>query len=216
MPFDQLPDPASADILEADVLLDDPEIAADLAEARAAGPLETDPDEAWGNAAIQGFGIGRPAPPPELDPAATPLPVAAPAETAPAQRTFAIAPDALVLAAAPDAPLYISLGGPAAAGRATAGSSSSGSLGAVLAIVLGDGPRDAWLRRGVGRVTPAGTRRALRGRRPRSQSWPSSSSPPTTTSSAFDFGSTRRGPTSTWPSSSATTCCRTSSRPSVT
>ena len=135
LPFDQLPDPASADILEADPLLDDPEIAADLAAARAAGTLETDPDEAWGNAAIPGFGIGRPSRSPELDPAATPPVVAPPAETALAERTFSIAPDALVLAAAPDAPLSISLGAPPAAEWRHRRQFLVGLLGAVLAIV---------------------------------------------------------------------------------
>jgi hypothetical protein len=53
---------------------DDPEIAASYAEARAAGILNTDPAEAWGNAAIPGFGIGRPVRPPILDPAADALP----------------------------------------------------------------------------------------------------------------------------------------------
>ena len=102
MPFDQLADPASADLAEGHDLHDDPEIAADLAEARAAGILETDPAEAWGNAAIPGFGIGRPARAPELDPAATQPAVVAAAEAALAERTFTIAPDELVLAAAPD------------------------------------------------------------------------------------------------------------------
>ena len=41
-----------------------------VAEARAAGILRATPEEAWGNAAIPGFGIGRPTRPPELDPGA--------------------------------------------------------------------------------------------------------------------------------------------------
>jgi hypothetical protein len=134
LPFDQLPDPASADVLEADPLLDDPEIAADLAEARAAGILETDPDEAWGNAAIPGFGVGRPTRPPELDPGATQPPIATAAEAETAERTFAIAPDALVLAAAPDAPLLVAYGSPAAAESRHRGQFLVGLLGAVLAI----------------------------------------------------------------------------------
>jgi signal transduction histidine kinase len=36
------------------------QVAANLAEARQAGILLTDPAAAWGNAAIPGFGIGRP------------------------------------------------------------------------------------------------------------------------------------------------------------
>ena len=41
-----------------DPLIDDPEVAADLAEARAEGTLVDDPAAAWGNAAIPGFGSG--------------------------------------------------------------------------------------------------------------------------------------------------------------
>ena len=44
------------------------DMAEDIADARAAGELAATPEEAWGNAAIPGFGIGRPTRPPELDP----------------------------------------------------------------------------------------------------------------------------------------------------
>ena len=61
LPFGDLPDPAGANLgAGPDLPLSDPEIAADLAAARAAGTLHDDPAEAWGNAAIPGFGIGRP------------------------------------------------------------------------------------------------------------------------------------------------------------
>ena len=40
----------------------------DLAYARAMGMLAASPEEAWGNAAIPGFGIGMPTAAPELDP----------------------------------------------------------------------------------------------------------------------------------------------------
>jgi hypothetical protein len=135
MPFDQLPDPGSADLAEGHDLHGDPEIAADLAEARAAGILETDPEEAWGNAAIPGFGIGRPVRAPELDPGATQPEVIAAAEAALAERTFTIAPGELVLAAAPDLPLVVALGEPAAAEWRHRQSFLVGLLGAVLAIV---------------------------------------------------------------------------------
>mgnify|MGYP001817961077 FL=1 len=46
------------------------DIAGDLAEARAQGLLVGSPEEAWGNAAIPGFGIGQPTAEPELDPEA--------------------------------------------------------------------------------------------------------------------------------------------------
>lgn len=42
-------------------------IAEDIATARELGMLAASPEEAWGNAAIPGFGIGAPTTPPELD-----------------------------------------------------------------------------------------------------------------------------------------------------
>lgn len=61
VPFVHLPDPAGHDMLDrfgdARVGMDDPEVAAFIAEARAVGTLLT-PGDAWGNAAIPGFGIG--------------------------------------------------------------------------------------------------------------------------------------------------------------
>ena len=139
LPFDQLPDPASADIGDAAFgpadALSDPEIAADLAEARAAGILETDPEEAWGNAAIPGFGIGRPIATPELDPAARPLPLATAAEAEQIERRFEIAPDALVLVAGPGARLLISMGAPTDVAARHDRSFLIGLLGAALSIV---------------------------------------------------------------------------------
>lgn len=46
------------------------DIAGDIAAARARGVLVASPQEAWGNAAIPGFGIGSPTAQPELDPRA--------------------------------------------------------------------------------------------------------------------------------------------------
>ncbi len=113
LPFAELSDPAGANLLDgAGVEAGDPEIAADLAEARAAGLLAATPAEAWGNAAIEGFGIGKPVRPPELDPAANPPPPADPELAARATAAFAIAPDALILAASEEVPLLISLGAP--------------------------------------------------------------------------------------------------------
>lgn len=135
MPFDQLDDPSGADAFDAGSLLaNDPEIDADLAAARAAGLLESDPAEAWGNAAIPGFGIGRPVTEPELDPAAT-VPALADTETATRyERTFTIAPDTLVLAASSEVPLLVSLGSPAAAAGRHRESFIVGLFGAVVAI----------------------------------------------------------------------------------
>ena len=74
LPFSDLADPAGADIglRRRTSSLDDPEVAADLAEARATGHLADDPAEAWGNAAIPGFGIGRPVDAPEHRPGREP------------------------------------------------------------------------------------------------------------------------------------------------
>ncbi|MCU0505699.1 MAG: hypothetical protein MUE82_08000, partial [Chloroflexi bacterium] len=101
MPFAVLADPAGADTSaswDAVVPPDDPALLADLAEARAAGLLADSPEEAWGNAAIPGFGIGRPIRPPELDPGATPLPLGDAELAARVERRFEIADDELVLA----------------------------------------------------------------------------------------------------------------------
>lgn len=155
LPFDQLPDPSEADMAEAEAIggplaaTADPEIAADLEAARAAGTLETDPEAAWGNAAIAGFGIGKPVRAPELDPAAT-QPAVADAPTAERfQRTFAIPPGELVLAVEKGRPLLVSFGAPAAVITRDQDSFLRGLLGAALAIgsaillalVLGGGLR---------------------------------------------------------------------------
>lgn len=135
MPFADLADPTEADIaVAAEVLADDPEVAADLAAARASGQLADDPVEAWGNAAIPGFGIGRPVRAPELDPAADVLALAPAAEAARFERTFHIAPEALVIASAPGAPLLIVHGVPGAAVDRHQDRFVVGLLGAILAI----------------------------------------------------------------------------------
>lgn len=135
MPFDQLDDPSGADAYDAGSLLaNDPEIVADLAAARAAGELETDPADAWGNAAIPGFGIGRPVTEPELHPDAS-APSLADTETASRyEQTFTIPPDTLVLAASSEVPLLVSLGSPAAAAGRHRQAFIVGLLGAVVAI----------------------------------------------------------------------------------
>ncbi len=135
LPFGDVGDPAGADVgLGSDGLADDPDVAMDLAEAREAGALADDPAEAWGNAAIPGFGIGRPVRPATIDPAADPLPLGDAAEAARVERTFAIAPDTLVVAAVPDGPLLIAYGSPGAAAERQQDRFLVGLLGAVLAI----------------------------------------------------------------------------------
>ena len=140
--FDQLADPTAADqdlaIMEpAGPGAGDPEIAADLAEAREAGTLADDARSAWGNAAIPGFGVGRPVTAPTLDPDAT-APVIEPGMAAEAAqsaaRTFDIAADTLVLAAGADRPMLIAAGTPGASAGRGAQSFLIGLMGAVLAI----------------------------------------------------------------------------------
>lgn len=135
MPFSDLSDPAEADLAIGNELPDDdPEVAANIAEARAAGILLADAEDAWGNAAIPGFGIGRPTRAPDLDPAAD-RPVLGEAEdVARNERTFAIAPEALVFAAAPGVRLLIAHGRPAQAVERHQDRFVLGLLGAVLAI----------------------------------------------------------------------------------
>lgn len=135
LPFSDLADPTWADIGSGpDVLVDDPEVAADLAAARASGNLADDASAAWGNAAIPGFGIGRPVAAPTIDPAANPIPLGDATDAARAERTFAIAPETLVLAASPEVPLLIAHGAPGAVVQRGQTRFLIGLLGAVLAI----------------------------------------------------------------------------------
>jgi hypothetical protein len=135
LPFSELDDPGSANVVDGSAdPASDPEIVADLAEAREAGILADTPAEAWGNAAIEGFGIGRPTRSPELDPEATPPPPPDPALAARAAATFRIAPHDLVIAASDEVPLFVSLGAPTTAAARHQVQLVIGLLGAVLAI----------------------------------------------------------------------------------
>lgn len=138
LPFSELDDPSNADLdLAAGApaaSVDDPEVAADIAAARADGLLAADAASAWGNAAIPGFGIGRPVRPPVLDPAAH-VPELADRETAARfERTFDLEPDTLVLAAADDTDLLVSAGGPVVAAARQRDRLVVGLLGALLSI----------------------------------------------------------------------------------
>lgn len=135
LPFSDLADPIEADeAIGGTVGADDPEVAADLAEARAAGLLADDPAQAWGNAAIPGFGIGRPVEPPELHPEADRPVLAEAAAAERAERIFEIEPERLVLAAGRDVSLLIVHGAPGAAVDRHQDRFAVGLLGAVLAI----------------------------------------------------------------------------------
>ncbi len=137
LPFGHLEDPDGADRLDrfGDPLaaLDDPVLAEEIASARAAGTL-LPPEEAWGNAGIEGFGIGRPVRAPELDPGVMAPVLATTDEKARIERTFDLEPDLLVLAASPGSPLTIGMGTPGEAVAREQGRFLLGLLGAVLAI----------------------------------------------------------------------------------
>jgi len=135
VPFGDLADPAAANLLEGSAVgTDDPEVQADLAAARAAGLLEGTAAEAWGNAAIEGFGIGRPVRPPDLETGANPLPAGDSALAARARDAFEIPSESLVLASVPDAPLLVTVGAPTAVVAREQGRFVLGLLGAVVAI----------------------------------------------------------------------------------
>jgi hypothetical protein len=137
LPFGDLDDPVGANLgLDGGADLEtDPEVAADLAAAQAAGTLVEDADAAWGNAAIPGFGIGRPVSAPSIDPAADPLPLASAEAAAAAGRRFEISPDTLVIAASDEVPLLIAYGTPSAVVDRDQERFAIGLLGAGLAIV---------------------------------------------------------------------------------
>ncbi len=135
LPFSDLSDPDGADASSgAAIPFDDPEVAADLAAARAAGNLVGDAATAWGNAAIAGFGIGRPVSAPTIDPDANPLPVADAATAAVTARRFEIAPETLVIAASAEVPLLIAFGVPGTVVARGRDRFTLGLIGAVLAI----------------------------------------------------------------------------------
>ena len=134
VPFAHLGDPDAADVWEQAVRADDAEVAASIAEARAAGRLTT-PDAAWGNAAIPGFGVGRPASAPVLDPAPDVPALAEPAFVARARETFEIQTDQLVVAAMDESPLAVYAGTPDIAHAHEQEAYLLGLAGAFVAIV---------------------------------------------------------------------------------
>ena len=134
LPFGDLDDPATADRFDPTVALDDPEVAMNFADARAAGILEATPEEAWGNAAIPGFGIGRPARAPELDPEADAPVLASREEAATTEARFEIPAGELVVAAGPEHPLAIIAGSAAEAATREDARVLLGMVGAALAI----------------------------------------------------------------------------------
>ncbi|MBP1705519.1 MAG: hypothetical protein H6Q36_1258, partial [Chloroflexi bacterium] len=135
LPFADVPDPVTADRWNPAAALDDPEVAASIAAARAAGTLAGSPEEAWGNAAIPGFGIGRPTRPPELEIGATPAALAPKSEEAAAARlAFDLDPGALVVGPAEGTSLIVAMGTPASIEAAHTAGFVIGIGGAVLAV----------------------------------------------------------------------------------
>ncbi len=134
VPFGDLPDPITADRSDPTAALDDPEVAAAIAAALAAGTLAGSPEEAWGNASIPGFGIGRPTRPPELDPGVTAPVLAGPGQAATSPLAFDLPPEALVVGAADGIPLVVGLGMPSSIEAAHTASFALGIGGAVLAV----------------------------------------------------------------------------------
>ena len=105
-----------------------------LSAAREAGTLADSPEEAWGNAAIPGFGIGQPTRPPELDPDARPAPVASATAHAAAVELHDVPADELVLARVPGGTLAIYRGGAQAATRQHDSAFLLGLVGAVMTV----------------------------------------------------------------------------------
>jgi hypothetical protein len=135
LPFGELEDPEAADHVDGSSdLASDLEISADVAAARTAGLLADSPEEAWGNAAIEGFGIGKPVRQPLLDPSANRPPAPDPSLASRVAATFEIGPRDLVLAASTQVPLTISLGAPVDTVARHQVEFVTGLLGAVLAI----------------------------------------------------------------------------------
>jgi hypothetical protein len=109
-------------------------LAEDIAEARAAGELAASPEEAWGNAAIPGFGIGRPTRPPELDPEAARPEIGDTAAHVEALERYEIPGESLVLARAPGGQLAIYRGTPQAATQVHDSAFLLGLVGAIVSV----------------------------------------------------------------------------------
>ena len=136
LPFSDLADPASADAgPESDAALDDPEIAADLAAARATGDARRRPGRGLGQRRDPGLRDRPAGRPPSSIPPRTPCRSPAAEEAASVERTFAIAPETLVLAASDEVPLLIAYGVPGDVVQRGRTQFLVGLLGAVLAIV---------------------------------------------------------------------------------
>lgn len=114
----------------------DRDIAGDIAYAREMGVLAASPEEAWGNAAIPGFGIGLPTVEPELDPEAQRPDVPEdPAVHEEALARYDIPDEELVLSRGLKGGMAIYVGTPADATQHHDSSFLVGILGAVMAAL---------------------------------------------------------------------------------
>ena len=109
-------------------------IAEDVAAARAAGTLAASPEEAWGNAAIPGFGIGAPTLEPELDPDATVPDVAGPESHEKAMARYDVPDEELVLSRGDKGEMAVYVGAPEAAVMHHDFAFTLGVAGAFLAV----------------------------------------------------------------------------------
>jgi hypothetical protein len=129
---------------------DDPTLVSELEEARATGALAGSAREAWGNAAIPGFGIGKPTERPVLEAGATPEePVTSQADAAQAAHAAhapgkdeatpatldAPPPETLVIATSDSTPLTVYAGTPTEAVAFDRDAFYRGLAGGALAIV---------------------------------------------------------------------------------
>jgi hypothetical protein len=138
---------------------DDPTLAADMEEARATGALADTARQAWGNAAIPGFGIGHPTELPVLDANAAPEvpdvairsasampnppnPVDSPVN--PANPLAEPTPETLVIAGADSTPLTVYAGSPEEATAFDRDAFYRGLCGAALAIAAACAVAATW------------------------------------------------------------------------
>jgi hypothetical protein len=113
----------------------DRDIADDIAQARASGLLAATPEEAWGNAAIPGFGIGQPTRSPELDPEVAAPAVPDQAVHRAALERYRIPEDTLVLARGPGRTFAVYRGDAVAATQHHDPAFLLGLLGVGMAVV---------------------------------------------------------------------------------
>lgn len=110
-------------------------MAADIAVARELGILAASPEEAWGNAAIPGFGIGKPTVAPDLHPDAhQPEPEGTVAHEAAIAR-YDIPAEELVLSRGLDGALVVYAGTPEAAKQHHDWDFLVGLIGAIMAVL---------------------------------------------------------------------------------